>query len=1664
MLAARIFIALAAVTGVAKAAPHGTFTADPQIFSGRQKHAIDCTGLLEDHSAEVYLQGGRLGDGYTNTDDLWRYNVTANRWSAVNAVVKLTPGREAHSLSILTSPSKRLVVFGGRVDNTQQILGDVWVFLVETSRWSLVTPTLGFATPANPAKRYRHATVVTGASTFLVFFGLGLDRYRNDVYEYDASVGTTGRWRLLHGGTSITSSGVWRPSPLPSGRFDSCCVYSFTNRTTYCFGGTTESGDTNEVWAFFSTNSTWRLLEVTGTAPSARRLAMCALLPTPTGRAEGALVIWSGFVAATSENVNGNVTHWLNVDTLMWTMVNNSASQPQPAKRDGGRLCTIQPEHPFGETNALLVGGLRTITLPSGVETTVVGNDVWELHRGTFRFSVVSASRALPPGRARHAMVVRGMSLFVFFGQGSSGLLSDVWEYNITAATWSEAVATTPANITAVVDSVAVLRGTQAWIVFGVEGLQEPKKLSNSITTFNTVSKSWGKLFSAMAPPARAGHGAAFFNDFLYVLGGYGDGDLIFNDLWVYNPASYLWYTAISPEQFAGRQYGTLVRTEVDGGGLFLIGGLTALGSTAEVWSIRNLRLPASLDETIANVTWTLHAKSTTQAPLLSVTPSTFVVGRGAHASAGEGHMQLVCGGEVFMSGATVANIDGFPVNEVDTCYIYNMLENVVTGVDPMPFPSSGGTAAYFGNTAYFFGGNLQQNGVLRGDVFLNTVQKFSLTSGMCTQGLLPSNFSHSNCFHCSYGTYLSTATSSCVPASKGAYVSTLTTTTQQLCEPGFFNPLEGGQGPAFCAPCEFGTYNPARGASACLGCGSVFCPVGSTSLPQANHSSNSSNASSLQRSVGGLSISASVLAEARHYFVNATQPSRFKPEELPSTFIIALPTVCVGMFLVFLVMMGLWVIFDDLRVQYYLGEYEPAVADMYYKHLESFDGSDTRGLSAGRLWLAATAAIDILPLSGRVTAFRMPAETLYLANKGLLDKLDAFGTKHLSAYEFVDAMCQIFEDQNLPFKKVTRSDFPLEESDDDCVEMIAEAQLKRDKIRQKGHEPLLVSGSTCERVFQEKGNVFIPYSEYCSSISKWFISLNFRKFDSWGTAHDTADMGEAPILIATTAGGLIWFPFMIAVIALTATLTVQYVTDNTVESVTSLSDVLVDPNVQSDIVVEVISSGPSKKEACVQQNATTGAWVPFSMCHPNTVIGDDDGTLDGFRGNFSTWCKYDDQTCSLKFECGECTMDRATAAIPFLFGTDWFSSLTHVSVTATTGIRDSVVADSEESNLVLWTEPELQTETFKGFPATTLSVQLTPTRFYMELRSGAVRDYSGYHVAQGPGSSAAGNVAPLPALPALYGVPVMVGFELAPTAVVVNRQNKKSPADFVSAILGVMPGLTAPAVAIVAAVDGFFLWKRKRELNNRRKAWHKAGLAEGGEEKAPTLAQDIGCCGAVDKTEAKRISQGVHESNEFHEVQVHTMRFWTRLVRAGLHRTPAKAIVVAAIDLMFVMLNNNEKSTPSSSATGAIAAVKAAMEGSTEKSPGTSFVENVGSLAGVDLDEVSLDEKKLITVAYAKKQQRDMEKNVDIVSKMIQEGKVNSESDLPLFIAAQKRREVMEKARARAHGVVAALQSQSLAVAEDKPKLVMAARNLLKSHHDEDDGPAPGTADAAES
>jgi hypothetical protein len=194
-------------------------------------------------------------------DQLWRYDVSSKRWSAL-APSGVRPAARAGCVADFVGGS--MYVFGG-LNRFLALNAELWRFDADAGAWTHLEP----VGPA-PSPRFIPSSAVDAEAGKIYYYAghvLGPAGFTNvnDFWVYDVA---TNRFRQLPvGPTPPRDEGALSVLKTPSGKKYVVFAAGHSASSVHCAGFPEDVTATNEVWAFDVEAETWHQLETEGPAP-----------------------------------------------------------------------------------------------------------------------------------------------------------------------------------------------------------------------------------------------------------------------------------------------------------------------------------------------------------------------------------------------------------------------------------------------------------------------------------------------------------------------------------------------------------------------------------------------------------------------------------------------------------------------------------------------------------------------------------------------------------------------------------------------------------------------------------------------------------------------------------------------------------------------------------------------------------------------------------------------------------------------------------------------------------------------------------------------------------------------------------------------------------------------------------------------------------------------------------------------------------------------------------------------------------------------------------------------------------------------------------------------------------------------------------------------------
>ncbi|MDP2058771.1 MAG: kelch repeat-containing protein, partial [Flavobacteriaceae bacterium] len=350
---------------------------------------------------------------------------------------------------------------------------------------------------------------------------------------------------------------------------------------------------------------------------------------------------------------------------------------------------------------------------------------------------------SLPPARAYHSAVAVGNTMLVAFGQAlpARTVYDDVWRFGFATREWSRVAATGPAPAGRFGGS-AVAYGLLA-VFFG--GINAAGAYTETLAALNTNTSTWLALKElGPAPGPRAHHAATMLGDRMYIFAGVTTGARRVADLHSYSFRLSAWAIVVGHAGVVPARSHFALLSDAVAGDALVIGGHGAV----TLMDRYRLHGAAQLNDTH----WAINA--TRLGSALAPPAVNRDVIRAEFAAVRAGAHVALCGGGISPS---------FPMRLGASCVHYDAQRGENALMQPMPLPTTGSSAVYYGRSMYVFGGQVAYEAI-KAAAAVNYLQIMTVAAAqMCAAGAVADA---AGCLHCSAGTL----NPECAAAQRGWY------------------------------------------------------------------------------------------------------------------------------------------------------------------------------------------------------------------------------------------------------------------------------------------------------------------------------------------------------------------------------------------------------------------------------------------------------------------------------------------------------------------------------------------------------------------------------------------------------------------------------------------------------------------------------------------------------------------------------------------------------------------------------------------------------------------------------------------------------------------------------------------------------------------------------
>lgn len=278
--------------------------------------------LVDLGDGRLLLFGGRDATG-TWLGDTWVFEVETSTWTQLTPATS-PPARNAHAMALVEPGT--VVLFGGTATGGGGGLADTWSFDVAAEEWTQLAP------PLSPPPRFQHEMVAIGNAQALVFGGRpnGGGSETADTWRFDAASGT---WTNLSPGGGATAASAYAMA------WDG-------NDVVTRFGGFVSNNPLDQTWNYTISTNTWALAAPMGT-PGPRGVLSGEYL------ADGRMVVFSGKLGNCCIDPTGGTFAYDRVGNA-WATITPPG---EPSPRFNYAMAAVS-----GGNKAILFGGLLTNT------------------------------------------------------------------------------------------------------------------------------------------------------------------------------------------------------------------------------------------------------------------------------------------------------------------------------------------------------------------------------------------------------------------------------------------------------------------------------------------------------------------------------------------------------------------------------------------------------------------------------------------------------------------------------------------------------------------------------------------------------------------------------------------------------------------------------------------------------------------------------------------------------------------------------------------------------------------------------------------------------------------------------------------------------------------------------------------------------------------------------------------------------------------------------------------------------------------------------------------------------------------------------------------------------------------------------------------------------
>ncbi|CAG9320029.1 unnamed protein product [Blepharisma stoltei] len=710
--------------------------------------------------------------------------------------------------------------------------------------------------PPPEARLYQAMDYDPNTNSLITFGGATTPANKfNDIWQYSFN---TSLWSHLEETSSVA----------PDARMSPAVFIDEASGIFYMFGGSSDSGPQNDLWAFTISTMKWSAVKTTGSPDPRSSMGYTKYLDS-----SGILY----FAVYAGKGLAGilNTLEILNTSTMKWTLMPNNGDSP---------IALFSPNIQYYDGYIYIAGGddyinsiyntnfyrydiankkWEDITNPSGtyicrnLGSSFIYNgdfylmygwsdelqgDISEISKVSltdpdFKWSTVSVVKNDDPAiipRDSYGFASDGSAFYIFGGYCSDGNLNDVVKFDVAQDSISYA-SLALINVSPSARSYHTMEAIEGFLyIFG--GVYKETRL-NDLWKFDPETEIWESISSkGVVPPARSHHASGAQGNVMFIFGGIDISGQYLDDLYQFDVTSNTW-KLISPSttNIPSARYGACAVYSIPI--LYIYGGYTFSSISNELWSYDsgsntysllsseapyNLFFPRCAVDTDGTSLIVMGGKTDGDMPVSNIfsysisknTWKTLKVPEDWFRNMGEGVVVYIRDFIIFLAG------EQWGTDIKDYVYAIDIANNY-TYIDypPTPVHIFSAAYAYYKTDIYIHGGGLATGIFMRNSVPVSTFYKVKVAQ-FCNQTSCPAI--------CSPGSYISNG--GCAACPVGSYNYEFGQSTCTECPEGTYNPSIGCNNRRECFPCPEGEYNNLIGQSLCKKCPiHYFCPTGSS-------------------------------------------------------------------------------------------------------------------------------------------------------------------------------------------------------------------------------------------------------------------------------------------------------------------------------------------------------------------------------------------------------------------------------------------------------------------------------------------------------------------------------------------------------------------------------------------------------------------------------------------------------------------------------------------------------------------------------------------------------------------------------------------------------------------------------------------------------------------